>query len=189
MKRIEQKSVRYLLIGIVAVAVGTSVAFMTDCLFGAEAGFSFSATSAATVAIIVNFSVNCGTVPSDVKYIEQMDGEIDQKFPRHNRKFTKLLTGDYETDLMDNRTKHIFSDPTGARCGANTKPFPLQTYKRDTSEVMHDLSVPIHVNGMHWGGFRIGYRSSAPTATVEAKANDKVPAIALPQKVHNGLRT
>jgi methyl-accepting chemotaxis protein len=22
---------------------------------------------------------------------------------------------------------------------------------------MHDLSVPIYVNGKHWGGFRVGY--------------------------------
>ena len=32
----------------------------------------------------------------------------------------------------------------------------LQTYKRDTGEILHDLSVPIMVNGRHWGGFRIG---------------------------------
>jgi hypothetical protein len=189
MKRIEQKSVRYLLIGIVAVGVGVSVAFMADCLFGAEAGFSISATSAAIVAIIVNFLANRATVPSDVKYIEQMDGEINQKFPTHNKKFSKPLTGDCETGLVNNRTKRIFSDRTGARCGANTKPFLLQTCKRHTGEVMHDLSVPIHVNGKHWGGFRIGYRSSAPTGTVEAKADEKVPAIALLQKIPSGLRT
>jgi len=23
---------------------------------------------------------------------------------------------------------------------------------------MHDLSVPIYVNGKHWGGFRLGYK-------------------------------
>ena len=63
--------------------------------------------------------------------------------------------------MVNNRTKRIFSDRTGARCGSNTKPFLLQTYKRDTGEVMHDLSVPIHVDGKHWGGFRIGYRSSS----------------------------
>lgn len=91
-------------------------------------------------------------------------GAVDNNgyFPTHNRKFSKPLTGDYETDLMNNRTKRIFSDRTGARCGSHTKPFLLQTYKRDTGEVMHDLSVPIYVNGKHWGGFRVGYRSSAP---------------------------
>jgi methyl-accepting chemotaxis protein len=91
-------------------------------------------------------------------------GAVDNNgyFPTHNRKFSKPLTGDYETDLVNNRTKRIFSDRTGSRCGSSTKPFLLQTYKRDTGEVMHDLSVPIYVGGSHWGGFRVGYRSSAP---------------------------
>lgn len=89
-------------------------------------------------------------------------GAVDTNgyFPTHNKKFSKPLTGDYDTDLVNNRTKRIFSDRTGKRCGANTKPFLLQTYKRDTGEVMHDLSVPIYVHGKHWGGFRVGYRSS-----------------------------
>ena len=95
-------------------------------------------------------------------------GAVDNNgyFPTHNRKFSKPLTGDYDTDLVNNRTKRIFNDRTGARCGSNTRPFLLQTYKRDTGEVMHDLSVPIYVNGRHWGGFRMGYRSSAPTHSV-----------------------
>ena len=89
-------------------------------------------------------------------------GAVDNNgyFPTHNKKFSQPLTGDYDTDLVNNRTKRIFSDRTGKRCGANTKPFLLQTYKRDTGEVMHDLSVPIYVSGKHWGGFRVGYRSS-----------------------------
>jgi methyl-accepting chemotaxis protein len=88
-------------------------------------------------------------------------GAVDNNgyFPTHNRKFSQPLTGDYEVDLVNNRTKRIFNDRTGARCGSNTRPFLLQTYKRDTGEVMHDLSVPIIVRGRHWGGFRIGYRS------------------------------
>ncbi|MDY7577183.1 methyl-accepting chemotaxis protein [Herbaspirillum sp. RTI4] len=91
-------------------------------------------------------------------------GAVDLRgyFPTHNDKFCQPLTGDYATDLVNNRTKRIFDDRTGSRCGSNTKPFLLQTYKRDTGEVMHDLSVPIMVCGKHWGGFRIGYRSSAP---------------------------
>ncbi|OWW22491.1 methyl-accepting chemotaxis protein [Noviherbaspirillum denitrificans] len=93
-------------------------------------------------------------------------GAVDNNgyFPTHNRKFSKPLTGNYDVDLVNNRTKRIFNDRTGSRCGSNTKPFLLQTYKRDTGEVMHDLSVPIYVNGKHWGGFRVGYRSSAPVA-------------------------
>lgn len=89
-------------------------------------------------------------------------GAVDTSgyFPTHNKKFSQPLTGDYDTDFVNNRTKRIFNDRTGARCGSHTKPFLLQTYKRDTGEVMHDLSVPIYVNGRHWGGFRVGYRSA-----------------------------
>jgi methyl-accepting chemotaxis protein len=89
-------------------------------------------------------------------------GAVDNNgyFPTHNKKFSQPLTGNYDVDIVNNRTKRIFSDRTGKRCGSNTKPFLLQTYKRDTGEVMHDLSAPIYVNGKHWGGFRIGYKSS-----------------------------
>ena len=92
-------------------------------------------------------------------------GAVDTNgyFPTHNKKFSQPLTGDYDHDMVHNRTKRIFSDRTGARCGSNTRPFLLQTYKRDTGEVMHDLSAPIYVDGKHWGGFRIGYRSGTPT--------------------------
>jgi methyl-accepting chemotaxis protein len=88
-------------------------------------------------------------------------GAVDTNgyFPTHNKKFSKPLTGNYEKDLLTNRTKRIFSDRTGKRCGSNENEFLLQTYKRDTGEIMHDLSVPIYVNGKHWGGFRIGYQS------------------------------
>ncbi|MBO9535867.1 methyl-accepting chemotaxis protein [Herbaspirillum sp.] len=106
-------------------------------------------------------------------------GAVDNNgyFPTHNKKFSQPLTGNYDIDLVNNRTKRIFSDRTGKRCGANTKPFLLQTYKRDTGEVMHDLSVPIYVNGKHWGGFRVGYRSGhAPAAASSGAAVQAAPA-------------
>jgi methyl-accepting chemotaxis protein len=83
--------------------------------------------------------------------------DINGYFPTHNKKFSQPLTGNYEKDLLSNRTKRIFADHTGLRCGKNVEIFLLQTYKRDTGEIMHDLSSPIYVNGKHWGGFRIGY--------------------------------
>ncbi|HVL74566.1 MAG TPA: methyl-accepting chemotaxis protein [Noviherbaspirillum sp.] len=112
-------------------------------------------------------------------------GAVDNNgyFPTHNRKYCQPLTGNYETDLVNNRTKRIFNDRTGARCGANTKPFLLQTYKRDTGEVMHDLSAPIYVNGRHWGGFRIGYRSgSAPRPAPPQSAPRAATPPSLPAK-------
>src|SRR5450830_85105 len=109
-------------------------------------------------------------------------GAVDSNgyFPTHNKKFSQPLTGNYDIDLVNNRTKRIFSDRTGKRCGSNTKPFLLQTYKRDTGEVMHDLSVPIYVGGKHWGGFRIGYRSSSAALAPAAPAAPTVTAAPQP---------
>jgi methyl-accepting chemotaxis protein len=105
-------------------------------------------------------------------------GAVDDHgyFPTHNRKFSQQLTGDLDYDLVHNRTKRIFDDRIGARCGSHTQPFLLQTYKRDTGEVMHDLSAPIMVRGRHWGGFRIGYRSDAATTAAPEAAPAATPA-------------
>lgn len=75
----------------------------------------------------------------------------------HNKKFSQPLTGDYKKDLAGNRTKRIFNDHTGLRSGQNKEALLIQTYQRDTGEIMHDLSVPIIVKGRHWGGLRVGY--------------------------------
>ncbi len=79
--------------------------------------------------------------------------------PSHNKRYCKPLTGDYKTDIVGNRNKRVFEDRTAVRCGSHTQPFLLQTYKRDTGDVLHDLSVPIYVNGRHWGAFRVGYKA------------------------------
>lgn len=79
--------------------------------------------------------------------------------PTHNRKFSQPLTGDEKVDFVNNRTKRMFDDPVGKRCGDHAQPFLLQTYRRDTGEVMHDISAPVMVKGRHWGGFRIGYKT------------------------------
>ncbi|MFC4727006.1 methyl-accepting chemotaxis protein [Coralloluteibacterium thermophilus] len=81
----------------------------------------------------------------------------DGYVPTHNLRFSKPLTGDAKQDLVGNRTKRIFADRVGASVGTHTDPYRLQVYRRDTGEVMFDLSVPILVGGRHWGGFRIGY--------------------------------
>ncbi len=86
--------------------------------------------------------------------------DINGYFPTHNKCFSKKLTGKPEVDIIHNRTKRIFDDPTGIRCGKHTEKFLLQTYKRDTGEIMHDVSAPIKVNGRYWGGFRIGFKAT-----------------------------
>ncbi|MGC8122027.1 methyl-accepting chemotaxis protein [Marinobacter sp. VGCF2001] len=84
----------------------------------------------------------------------------DGYVPTHNKAFAHSPTGNPELDLVKSRSKRLFNDRTGIRCGSHTQHMLLQTYRRDTGEIMHDLSVPIFVNGKHWGGFRVGYRPS-----------------------------
>jgi methyl-accepting chemotaxis protein len=88
-------------------------------------------------------------------------GAVDRNgyFPTHNKKFSADPTGDLKVDMIHSRSKRIFNDPVGKRCGSHTSPFLIQTYRRDTGEVMHDISTPIFVGGKHWGGFRIGYKA------------------------------
>ncbi len=77
--------------------------------------------------------------------------------PCHNLRYTKPLSGDPEQDKNNNRTKRLFNDRTGIRCARNTDGFLLQTYRRDTGEILNDMSLPLVINGRHWGGIRIGY--------------------------------
>ena len=86
--------------------------------------------------------------------------DINGYFPTHNKCFSKRLTGKFEEDMIHSRTKRMFNDPTGIRCAKNIEKFLLQTYKRDTGEVMHDASAPIFINGKHWGAFRIGFKAA-----------------------------
>lgn len=82
--------------------------------------------------------------------------------PTHNKVFSQPLTGDAQIDALQNRTKRKFADRTGIRCGSHQKAVLLQTYTRDTGELMHDLSVPIMLKGRHWGGLRLGYKPEKP---------------------------
>ena len=77
--------------------------------------------------------------------------------PTHNSKYSKPLTGDKEADKVGNRTKRLFNDPVGLAAARNEKELLKQVYARDTGEKMWDISVPVMVQGKHWGGFRIGF--------------------------------
>ena len=103
-------------------------------------------------------SIQEPTLNSNDKLIYVIATDVNGFVPTHNNQFAHALTGDYETDLVKSRSKRIFNDRTGARCGAHTETMLLQTYKRDTGEIMHDLSVPVFIGGQHWGGLRIGYK-------------------------------
>jgi methyl-accepting chemotaxis protein len=79
----------------------------------------------------------------------------------HNLKFSKPLTGDAQTDLVGNRTRRLWEDPTGQRAAKNVSPLLLQTYLRDTGEILSEINMPIRVGGRAWGNIRIGCNSNA----------------------------
>jgi methyl-accepting chemotaxis protein len=82
--------------------------------------------------------------------------------PTHNLKFSKPQGADAVWNAANCRNRRIFNDRTGLAAGRNTRRFLLQTYRRDMGggrfALMKDLSVPIYVQGRHWGGLRLGYQ-------------------------------
>ncbi len=84
---------------------------------------------------------------------------VDRKgyLPVHHSHVSRPMTGNYEVDLLQSRNmRFFFSSQCDIRRATNTTPMLFQTYMRDTGEVMNDLSMPITVNGRHWGGLIVG---------------------------------
>ncbi|MDQ7248175.1 methyl-accepting chemotaxis protein [Dongia sedimenti] len=84
--------------------------------------------------------------------------------PTHNPQYSKPQGPDPVWNTANCRNRRIFKDRAVQKTAANTKPFLLQTYRRDMGGgkfvLMKDLSAPIHVKGRRWGAFRIGFRQS-----------------------------
>lgn len=82
--------------------------------------------------------------------------------PTHNRKFSKPQGSDPVWNQANSRNRRFFVGRTECAAINSRKPFLLQTYRRDMGggnfAVMKDLSVPLFVNGKHWGALRIGYQ-------------------------------
>jgi methyl-accepting chemotaxis protein len=84
--------------------------------------------------------------------------------PTHNRKFSQpQREGDAVWNAANCRNRRLFNDRTGLAAATHTKPFLLQTYRRDMGggafAMMKDASAPIFVHGRHWGGLRLAYKS------------------------------
>jgi serine/threonine protein kinase len=84
---------------------------------------------------------------------------VDQNgyLPTHQRRYSLPLTGNKQVDLMGNRTKRKFDDPIGLAAAQSTEPYLIQTYARDSGELMKSVSVPIFPFGKHWGALRLGF--------------------------------
>jgi methyl-accepting chemotaxis protein len=80
----------------------------------------------------------------------------------HNRKYCQpQRAGDTVWNTANSRYRRIFNDRTGLASARNTKPFLLQTYRRDMGGgrfvVLKEVAAPIVVQGRHWGGLRLAF--------------------------------
>jgi methyl-accepting chemotaxis protein len=84
--------------------------------------------------------------------------------PTHNPNYRLPQGPDPVWNNANCRNRRLFNDRAVKKVAANTKPFLLQTYRRDMGGgnfvLMKDLSAPIHIRGRHWGAFRMGFRQS-----------------------------
>ena len=92
--------------------------------------------------------------------------DVNGYAPTHIKRASRPPTGDPAVDLVQSRDKRIFNSPTETRSAANTQPSLMQTYLRDTGELVVDLAMPITIAGRHWGALRVGF---SPLALVDAK--------------------
>ncbi len=77
----------------------------------------------------------------------------------HHSNVSEPPTGDPEQDVPRSRHQRIFAaNDTEIRRARNTDPLLLQTYLRDTGEVLNDLSLPIMLRDRHWGALICGFR-------------------------------
>ena len=85
---------------------------------------------------------------------------VDRKgyAPAHHTKVSNALTGNFDVDNLKSRHRRIFAgNRAEIRRASHTEPFLLQTFVRDTGEVLNDLSIPLYVGGQHWGGLIMGF--------------------------------
>jgi methyl-accepting chemotaxis protein len=80
----------------------------------------------------------------------------------HNRKYCQpQRPGDTVWNTANSRYRRIFNDRTGLASARNTRPFLLQTYRRDMGGgrfvLLKEAAAPIIVNGRHWGGLRLAF--------------------------------
>jgi methyl-accepting chemotaxis protein len=84
--------------------------------------------------------------------------------PTHNPNYRQPQGKDPVWNNANCRNRRLFNDRAVKKVAANTRPFLLQTYRRDMGGgnfvLMKDLSSPIFIRGRHWGAFRMGFRES-----------------------------
>ncbi len=83
--------------------------------------------------------------------------------PTHNKIYSRPQGDDPVWNTANCRNRRIFNDRTGLASARSTRPFLLQTYRRDMGGgkfvLMKECSAPITVQGRHWGGLRLAFKA------------------------------
>ena len=96
----------------------------------------------------------------------QLGGYVPTPHGRYNKK----PTGDLAHDRAFARAKLKYEEgePVSAASYDGQLPTQVLPYQRNTGDAIWDVVAPIHVQGKHWGGFRVGVRKDQ----VEARAGE-----------------
>ncbi|MBV9117198.1 MAG: methyl-accepting chemotaxis protein, partial [Acetobacteraceae bacterium] len=81
-------------------------------------------------------------------------GDQGGYYPVHNKRFSQAPTSDPAWNAANSRNRIILKDRTAVNQTRSTKPFLVQTYRRDMGgrfDLMKDVSAPITVRGRRWG--------------------------------------
>lgn len=88
--------------------------------------------------------------------------DVNGYLPAHNSKISQPMTGNFEKDNALSRHRRLYNATRAERRRAEqTSPFLLLTFIRDTGEIMNSISIPMYVNGQHWGNFCTGFAPDA----------------------------
>jgi methyl-accepting chemotaxis protein len=96
---------------------------------------------------------------ADLGSIYALPADTNGYMAVHHSDVSMPMTGDPKVDLPKSRHEKIyFTVETEKRRSRNTEAFLFQTYMRDTGEILNDLSMPIFVQGRHWGALVTGFK-------------------------------
>ncbi|HUW38172.1 MAG TPA: methyl-accepting chemotaxis protein [Rhodocyclaceae bacterium] len=81
--------------------------------------------------------------------------DLNGYLPAHNKKFSLPPGDDLKYNIVHSRSKRILDDE-GTKLALKTRAgHRLQTFIRDTGDVLSELVVPLSVKGKQWGVFRV----------------------------------
>lgn len=99
-----------------------------------------------------------GFVAKHHEFIYAVLVDINGYIGTHHKAASTPISGNFDIDLIKSRNRRIFFDTNAEkRRATHTQPFLLQTYIRDTGEILSELSIPVYIDGKHWGAFIIGF--------------------------------